>query len=152
MGAVWGADGGGDRSTWTDRAHDRSRSSHKPRWVKQEVLHLKALMPQAGCRTIAHHFNRRWRSRRQMTVSKTYVADLCRRHQYLIYEARRKMKHRVPRPMRRNRIWGCDLLAKTDSDGRTHLALAVLGHGSRACLRLQRLADKSSLRLLQELD
>ncbi|UVT18201.1 MAG: hypothetical protein H8K03_21845 (plasmid) [Nitrospira sp.] len=124
----------------------------KPRWVKQEVLHLKALMPQAGCRTIAHHFNRRWRSRRQMTVSKTYVADLCRRHQYLIYEARRKMKHRVPRPMRRNRIWGCDLLAKTDSDGRTHLALAVLDHGSRACLRLQRLADKSSLRLLQELD
>jgi hypothetical protein len=54
--------------------------------------------------------------------------------------------------MRRNRIWGCDLLAKTDSDGRTHLALAVLDHGSQACLRLQRLADKSSLRLLQELD
>ena len=87
-----------------------------------------------------------------MTVSKTYVADIWRRHQYLIYEARRKMKHRVPRSMRRNRIWGCDLLAKTDSDGRTHLALAVLDHGSRACLRLQRLADKSSLRLLQELD
>jgi len=46
----------------------------KPHWVKQEVLHLKALLPQAGCRTIAHHFNRRWAARRQMTVSKTYVA------------------------------------------------------------------------------
>ena len=39
-----------------------------------------------------------------MTVSKTYVADLCRRHQYLIYEARRKLKHRLPRPIPCNRI------------------------------------------------
>ena len=29
--------------------------------------------------------------------------------------------------------------------------MAILDHGSRACLRLQQLADKSSLRLLQEL-
>jgi transposase InsO family protein len=123
----------------------------KPTWVRNEVIRLKALMPQVGCRTIAHHFNRRWRSRRHMTVSKTYVADLCRRHQYLIYEARRKMKHRVPRPMRRNRVWGCDLLVKTDAKGQPHAALAILDHGSRACLRLQRLTDKSSLRLLQEL-
>lgn len=123
----------------------------KPRWVKQEVIRLKALMPQAGCRTVAHTFNRRWRDRRQMTVSKTYVAELCRRHQYLIYEARQKLKHKIPRPMRRNRVWGYDLLVKTDRDGRAHLALAILDHASRACLRLQRLADKSSLRLLQEL-
>jgi transposase InsO family protein len=86
-----------------------------------------------------------------MTVSKTYVADLCRTHQYLIYEARRKMKHCVPRPMRRNRIWGCDLLTKTDQQGQTHLALGLVDHGSRACLRLQRLADKSSLTLFREL-
>lgn len=84
-------------------------------------------------------------------VSKTYVAELCRRHQYLIYEARRKLKHRVPRPMPRNRIWGCDLLMKTDTDGRAHLALTILDHASRACLRLQRLSDKSSWTLLQEL-
>jgi hypothetical protein len=86
-----------------------------------------------------------------MTVSKTYVADMCRRHQYLVYEARRKLKHRVPRPMPRNRIWGCDLLVKTDRTGQPHLALAILDHASRACLRLQRLSDKSSFRLLQEL-
>ena len=108
-------------------------------------------MPEAGCRTIAHHFNRRWKSRREMTVSKTYVADMCRRHQYLIYETRRKLKHRVPRPMPRNRIWGCDLLVKTDRQGQPHMALAILDHASRACLRLQRLADKSSWTLLQEL-
>jgi transposase InsO family protein len=86
-----------------------------------------------------------------MTVSKTYVAETCRRHQYLIYETRRKLKHRVPRPMRRNRVWGCDLLTKTDQQGHPHVALALVDHGSRACLRLQRLADKSSSTLLQEL-
>ena len=126
-------------------------SPPKAKWVRHEVVRLKALMPQAGCRTIAHHFNRRWAGRREMTVSKTYVADLCRRHQYLIYEARKKMKHRVPRPMPRNRIWGCDLLTKTDRRGQLHLALAIVDHASRACLRLQQLSDKSSIRLLQEL-
>ena len=108
-------------------------------------------MPQAGCRTIAHHFNRRWAVRRDMTVSKTYVADLCRRHQYLISEARRKLKHRVPRSMPRNRIWGCDLLTKTDRHGQPHLAVAIVEHTSRACLRLQQLSDKSSWTLLREL-
>ncbi len=123
----------------------------KPKWVRNEVIRLKAVMPAAGCRMIARHFNRRWRARRQMTVSKTYVADTVRRHQYRILQARRQLKHRIPRPMRRNRVWGCDLLVKTDTDGRAHLALAILDHASRACLRLQRLSDKSSWTLLQEL-
>lgn len=108
----------------------------KPMWVKHDIIRLKALMPQAGCWTIVHHVNRRWTLRRHMTVSKTYGADTCRRHQYLILTARRKLKHRVPRPMPRNRI-----LVKTDTDGHPHLALAILDHASRACLRLQRLSD-----------
>ncbi|MBH0199885.1 MAG: transposase family protein [Nitrospira sp.] len=123
----------------------------KPKWVKTEVIRLKALMPQAGCRTIAHYFNRRWKARRHMTVSKTYVADTCRKHQYKVLHARRRLKHRVPRPMRRNRLWGCDLLVKTDSIGQRHVAIAVLDHASRACLRLQQLSDKSSLTILREL-
>jgi putative transposase len=86
-----------------------------------------------------------------MRVGKTYVADMCRKHQYLILHARRTLKHRVPRSITRNRVWGCDLLTKTDQYGQPHLALAILDHGSRACLRLQRLADKSSWTLLQEL-
>ena len=127
------------------------RAHPKPKWVRNDVIRLKALMPQAGCRTLAYHFNRRWAARRDMTVSKTYVADLCRRHQYLIYAARRKMKHRVPRPIPCNWIWGCDLLTKTDQDGQPHLALAIVDHASRACLRLQQLSDKSSWKLLHEL-
>ena len=85
-------------------SHRRFHALPKPKWVKREVIALKALMPQAGCRTIAHHFNRQWKHRGQMTVSKTYVADTCRRHQYLILTERRKLKHRVPRPMPRNRV------------------------------------------------
>lgn len=123
----------------------------KPKWVRNEIVRVKALMPDAGCRTIAHHFNRRWASRRQMTVGKSYVAGTLKTHHYLILKARRKLKHRVPRPMPRNRVWACDLLVKTDRDGRAHLALAILDHASRACLRLQRLSDKSSWTLLQEL-
>ena len=123
----------------------------KPKWVQHDVIRLKALMPHAGCRMIAQHFNRRWKSRRQMTVSKTYVADTCRKQQYRIFEAQQKLKHRVPRPIPKNRIWGYDLLVKTDTEGQPHVALAILDHASRACLRLQRLSDKSSWMLLQEL-
>ena len=42
-------------------------------------------------------------------------------------------------------------LTPSYGDGRAHLALAILDHASRACLRLQRLSDKSSWTLLQEL-
>lgn len=123
----------------------------KPKWVRNEIIRLKAVMPQAGCRTISHHFNRRWARRRQMTVGKSYVAGTFKKHHYLILEARRKRKHCVPRPMPCNRVWGCDLLVKTDRQGQPFLALAILDHASRACLRLQRLSDKSSWMLLQEL-
>lgn len=60
-------------------SHHRFHAQPKPKWVKHEIIRLKAVMPQAGCRTIAHHFNRRHAARRTMTVSKTYVADTCRK-------------------------------------------------------------------------
>ncbi|MEK6618239.1 MAG: integrase core domain-containing protein [Nitrospirota bacterium] len=55
----------------------------------------------------------------------------------------------MPRPVPRNLIWGLDLMVKTDTQGRQHLVLAILDHASRACLRLQRLPDKSALTLLR---
>lgn len=143
------------------RSHQRARvqpkakgqvfSPPKPTWVRNEVIRFKALMPHAGCRTVAHHFNRRWASRRQVTVGKSYVAMTLRKHQYLVLEARRKLKHRVPQPMPRNRVWACDLLTRADQQGTMHLGLAIVDHATRACLRLQRLSEKSSWRLLQEL-
>ncbi|MGH7164133.1 MAG: integrase core domain-containing protein [Nitrospiraceae bacterium] len=123
----------------------------KPQWVRTEIIRLKALMPEAGCRTIAHLFNRRFAVRCRMMVGKTYVADTVRRQQYLILEVRQKLKHRIPRPVPRNLIWGCDLMVKTDQQGQSHLVLAILDHASRACLRLQRLSEKSAWRLLHHL-
>src|SRR6266571_4414260 len=58
----------------------RPHAQPKPQWVRAEVIRLKALMPGAGCRTIAHVFNRRFAVSRQMTVGKTYVADTVRRN------------------------------------------------------------------------
>ncbi len=34
------------------------RQPPKPEWVRKKIIRLKALMPQAGCRSIAHAFNR----------------------------------------------------------------------------------------------
>ncbi len=121
----------------------------KPQWVRTEVIRLKTLMPEAGCRTIAHLFNRRFRTTRDMTVGKTYVADTLRRHQHLILEARRRLKHRRPRPVPRNLIWGLDLTVHADASGARHLILGILDHASRACLALRTVRDKSTLRLLQ---
>jgi len=43
------------------------------------------------------------------------------------------------------------LLVKTDRQGQPHVALALLGHASLACLSSQWLSDKSSLTLFCEL-
>jgi putative transposase len=129
----------------------RPHAPPKPRWVRDELIRLKALMPEAGCRTIMHTFNRHFAVRRHMTVGKTYVASTLSRHQQLILTARQKLKHRVPRPIPRNLIWGMDLLTKTDTTGRPHLALAIVDHASRACLCVQRLTDKSSWTIWRQL-
>ena len=34
----------------------RVRAHPKSKWVRDEIIRLKALMPDAGCRLIAHHF------------------------------------------------------------------------------------------------
>ena len=67
------------------------RAHPKPQWVRQELIRLKALMPEAGCRTIAHGFNRRFGERRRMTVGKTYVADTLRRTHKMAYCCRRSV-------------------------------------------------------------
>jgi len=43
------------------------RTPPKPAWVRKEVIRLKALMPEAGCRRIADSFNRRFAAKRRTT-------------------------------------------------------------------------------------
>jgi hypothetical protein len=63
--------------------------ARKPEWVVEEVIRLKALMVDAGCRRIADTFNRLHAARHGMTVSKTWVAVAVRRHRLEI-DARRR--------------------------------------------------------------
>lgn len=125
------------------------RSRPKPPWVKREIIRLKALMPQSGCRTLADTFNRRFAATRQMTVGKTYVSDTIREHQYEIQILRRKIKHAKPRPVPRNLVWALDLTGKTDAQGAIHSLLGLIDHGSRACFALAALRDKATLTLLR---
>lgn len=126
-------------------------SSRKPEWLKAEILRLKALMPQAGCRSIADICNRRFAASRNITVGKTCVHYILQRHEYEIQILRRNLKHARPKAVPPNRIWGIDLTGKTDAQGKLHLLLGILDHGSRALLYLQVLHDKTTATILDYL-
>lgn len=123
-------------------------SSRKPEWLKQEIIRLKALMPQAGCRAITDICNRRFAASRKVTVGKTFVHETLQRHACEVQILRRNLKHAKPRDIPRNLIWGIDLTGKTDADRNLHSIFGIVDHGSRALLHLQALHDKTSHTLL----
>ncbi len=127
------------------------RSHPKPKWVMQEILRLKALMPQAGCRMVAHVFNRRFAGSRQMTVSMTFVNEVTRKHYYEIQVLRREIKNRKPKDMPRNLVWGMDMTGKADSSGNMNHILGIVEHKSRLSLNLTALKDKASVTILRTL-
>lgn len=134
-----------------DGAAPLLRSSAKPAWVKREVIRLKALMPQAGCRTVSDIFNRRFAAKRRMTVGKTFVSNVVRKHCYEIEMVRRRIKSARPRPVPKNLVWAADLTGKTSLDAKTHVVLGILEHASRAALWLEALPNKSSWTLILRL-
>ena len=105
--------------------------ARKPDWVTEEIVRLKALMSEAGCRRIADTFNRLHASRHRMTVSKTWVAMTVRKKRLAIEERRRGWKRRIPRPLGANLVWGLDLTGKRDTEGAVHPILGIVDHGSR---------------------
>jgi len=121
----------------------------KPPWVKKEIIRLKALMPDMGCRKIAATFNRNYSQSKQMTVSKSYVNTVIREHLYEIQVLQNKIKHQRPKAVPKNLIWGVDLTGKTDSKKKTHAILGIIEHQSRGNLCLKALNDKSSATLLR---
>jgi transposase InsO family protein len=135
-----------------DMALPRRCQCPKPAWVKQEIIRLKALMPDTGtCRAIADIFNRRFAAKRKVTVGKTYVSDVIRAHRYEIDCLRRDIKNAKPRPVAKNLVWGVDLTGKVTLDGRTQAVLAILEHASRAVLHLEALQSKSSWTLVSRI-
>lgn len=123
-------------------------STKKPEWLRDEIIRLKALMPQAGCRSIADICNRRFAASRKVTVGKTCVHQILQQHDYEIQNLRRNLKHTKPKIVPRNLIWGIDLTGKTDAQGSLHFLFGILDHGSRALLHLQALHNKTSRALL----
>src|SRR6266705_3789750 len=124
----------------------------KPPWVRREIIRLKALMRETGtCRAIEKSFNRRFARKKHMTVGRTYVNELIRKHRYQIEVERRRIKNRKPRPMPENLVWGLDLTGKVDMGQTTHSVLGILEHASRAALWLEALQSKSSRALIGKL-
>ncbi|MBL1140426.1 MAG: transposase [Proteobacteria bacterium] len=121
----------------------------KPKWVKSEVIRLKALMPNEGHRKIAFAFNRLYAHKRQMTVGRTFVGYTIRNHQYEIQVLRRKLKHRPPKLIPKNLVWAMDLTGKTDVEKIQHSVLGIIEHHSRACLSLKGILNKSTITLLR---
>jgi transposase InsO family protein len=120
--------------------------------VRREIVRLKALMREDGtCRAVADVFNRRFAAARNMTVGKTFVAEVIRAHSHEILAARRDIKRARPRRVPRNLVWAADLTGKTTLDARTHAVLGILEHASRAVLRLEALPSKSSWALIGKL-
>jgi putative transposase len=128
-----------------------ARTPAKPGWVKREILRLKALMPQAGCRTVADTFNRRFAAKRRMSVGKTFVSELLRKHRYDIELLRRRIKNARPKPVPKNLVWALDLTGKSTLDGTTRIVLGILDHATRAALCLEALDTKSSWMLILKL-
>ncbi|MGH8372326.1 MAG: transposase [Gammaproteobacteria bacterium] len=86
-----------------------------------------------------------------MSVGKTHVSNVIRRHEYDIRIARREVRNRKLKAGIPNRVWGVDLTGKTDDNGRLHPVLGVIDHGTHANLALTALQNKTTITLLRAL-
>src|SRR5690606_15470251 len=125
------------------------RQLRKPEWVKRKIIYLKARYPDMGCRTLASIFNQMYAQKRKMTVGKTYVSNIIQQYRYDIQALRRHIKNRKPKPQSKNLIWGIDLTQVRDADNQPHTLLGIVDHGTRACVALERIPDKTSFTLLR---
>jgi transposase InsO family protein len=123
----------------------------KPDWVVRELVRLKALMPDAGCRRLADVFNRRFAKARKMTVSKSYVAYTLMRERYAIEMERKRMRRKKPFNLTKNTVWAIDLTGKQDARGQIHSILGIIDHGTRRLLTLNAPVNKCAWTLLGHL-
>lgn len=126
-----------------------ARNRKKPQWVVKKVIYLKAIMPAAGCGTIASIFNRIHHDKNE-SVSKTYVYEKLKAHSYQVKCKRRDIKTRKPKASAINHTWGIDLTT-VNINGKQRLILGIIDHGSRALLCFQELKTKHSIIILREI-
>jgi putative transposase len=123
-------------------------SQRKPAWVTAEVLRLKALMSKAGCRAVAHTFNR---LHPNTSIGKTFVAETIKRNQYQLSCIKRDMRNQMPRTVSINAVWGLDLSFKTDQQDKLNTILGIIDHGSRLAISLTTVINKRSWTVLGHL-
>ena len=126
-------------------------SPPKPAWVRHEVIRLKALMPDAGCRRLALTFNHLHEKRCGITVGKIFVAGVLRESGEEVMRTRRKLRRRRPRRFAKNVMWGLDWTYVPGTDGEPAPVLGVIDCGSRACLELTTVENKRTVTLLRHL-
>lgn len=148
---------------WLDRSADcpharrkvcRPRTvpnAPKPAWVREEILRLKILMPDAGCRSIEMIFNRRFALARGVTVGKTYVARVFSAQRYDVQVRRNRTRGAAPRYWPLNARWGLDLTAFRGDGGRRYWILGIVEYCSRALLLLVVLVRKTAAALARAL-
>ena len=120
----------------------------KPQWVTDKVIYLKAVNPDFGCRKIAYTFNRLYQDKNE-SVSKSFVYDKLKQHQYQILLLRRKIKHQRPVTLPKNQKWGMDLTTVTDSTSAQNQVLAIIDYGTRKCLCLQTLESQHAISIIR---
>jgi putative transposase len=88
-------------------------------------------------RKLANTFNSLYFADTGMSVGRTWVREAIMQHEYEKLHRQRTIKHRIPRVMKHNVIWGMDTTIATDRNGLQHLVMGILDHGSRlnVCLR-----------------
>jgi len=120
----------------------------KPKWVKREVIRIKAHAEKSGCRAVADIFNRHHVAT-GFSVSKSYVATILRNHQSEILNLRKVWRRKTPRRMSKNRIWGVDLTGVMNSENTVTNIFGIIDHGTRKCISLKSLQNKASITLLK---
>lgn len=121
----------------------------KPEWVRIELIRLAATHPGWGCRALADLFNRQ-RSRGRITVGKSFVSTLLKKHQIEIQTQRRQWRSRAPHVYPLHAVWGLDLTTLPESSGRTQ-CLGVIDYGSRHLMGLAALPNKRTITVLRAL-
>jgi len=119
------------------------RNAPKPAWVHDEIIRMKTLMPDAGCRTIEVIFNRRFALSHGVTIGKTCVANVLARHRYARQARYFKMQYRLPKVWPHNMRWGVDLTLRRGKTQR-YWIFGVIEYRSRALLVLVALVRKSA--------
>ena len=126
-----------------------SPNRRKPDWVRAEVLRLKAVLGTVGVRSVANTFNRLHGAR--ATVGRTFVAGLIKTHRYEIACLTRELRRRPPKHYRVNAVWAMDFTFQSDVEGKAHVVLGLIDHGSRVLLRLRRLTNRGAWTVLGHL-